>query len=91
MYYQFGKHLNDPENQPIIDQHILRAYLFHKASTEDLEKTRRKNQLSKNDTDDIKCYINWANSQASRMKKDRAKTLYHIDKILFAIGKYIKM
>lgn len=73
IFYQFGKHLSDPENQSIIDQHILRAFLFGNTKSEDLGRIRSKKQLSKNDAEDIEGYIQWVTAQTKRIEGDGKK------------------
>ncbi len=92
VFYQFGKKLRDPKNEPIIDQHIMRAYLLNfNPNNIEIETIRRKKELSKKDAKDISSYIKWANFQANRVKNKKEEVLYLIDKILFALGKYIKI
>jgi len=87
VFYQFGKRLNNPKNEPIIDQHIIRAFIFHKKSLKEVSKF---NQLEKKQIPDIKNYIKWARLQAEKIIGEKEQVLYEIDRLLFALGKYIK-
>jgi hypothetical protein len=89
VFFQFGKRLNDPENQPIIDQHIIRAFIYHKVKS---DKVLTMGQLDKNHADYIEKYTDWARETSERIDpNNRKQVLFTIDKILFAIGKYIKL
>lgn len=87
VFYQFGKRLNDPENQPIVDQHILRAFLYYKNPKDEI---LRMGQLQKKHAKDIERYVEWIKERTSTISGDKKEILFLIDKILFALGKYIK-
>lgn len=93
VFYQFGKYLTKKLGEPIIDQHVIRAFAVY--ITEDqktVEKYRTIDTLNKKHRGLISEYKNWVTSneitQELRNEKDYA---YYIDKILFAIGKTIKI
>ena len=91
VFHQFGQYLRDSENQPIIDQHIFRAFKYYKNTDENqLESIKKKSELSKKDASKIKDYMKWANEHAERINGEKQKIFYQIDKLLFALGKYIK-
>ena len=89
----FGKHLRDKSN-PIIDQHVMRAYL---AITE----TKNQNlflirQLKDNFIDkkqkEIENYKTWLNNlHQSGIHKGNIDFFYYADQILFNLGKTIKL
>jgi len=77
VFNQFGKHLAN-KNEPIIDQHVLRAYVFYKDKTIIKEiKEEHKKKYSED-------YILWIKNNFSSIE------LNIIDELLFIIGKEIK-
>lgn len=92
VFYQFGKYLTKTPGQPIIDQHVIRAYsIYRLTDTAEVEKVRKLEILNKNHNDIINEYKRWLTSdnltQELRNQKDYT---YHIDQLLFAAGKTIK-
>ena len=87
VFYNFGKFLTKT-GHPIIDQHVLRAFAIFKTKENDCEKIEKLRKKDKfNDPSLIECYKKWIQS----LKLDNSnKNLYHIDKLLFALGKTIK-
>ena len=87
VFYNFGKFLTK-NGHPIIDQHVLRAFAVFKAEKNDckkIEELREKNKVD--DPSLIECYKKWI--QSLKLKNSN-ENLYHIDKLLFALGKTIK-
>jgi hypothetical protein len=80
VFYQFGKHLAHPELEPIVDQHVLRAFSVYKYG----------NEIKPNDKQQIFDYKSWLNGLIINNEEDRTWFLYEIDKLLFVIGKAIK-
>jgi hypothetical protein len=93
VFYQFGKYLTKVPGQPIIDQHVIRAYAIYYSSDneEEVKKLRKLETLNKTHKPIINNYIKWLTSDELtnelRGEKDYS---YHIDKLLFATGKTIK-
>lgn len=89
----FGKHLRDRSN-PIIDQHVMRAYL---AITETKDKNLSLIRLLKDNFIDkkqkeIENYKTWLNNlYQSKIHKDNKDFFYYVDQILFTLGKTIKL
>ena len=78
--------------QPIIDQHVIRAYAIYRSNEiSEIDGLREISILNEKHKSIIKDYKNWLVSdnisQALRTEKDYS---YHIDKILFATGKATK-
>ena len=97
VFYQFGKYLTK-NGQPIIDQHVIRAFSVYKAEEEKEQEEWRgfDGQMGSKDKikiykDQISKYIDWLVSgelkEELRLEKDYT---YYIDRILFATGKAIK-
>lgn len=88
VFYQFGKRLKDPSKHPIIDQHIMRTFMwYNKPSDLSILKI---NEIGKKHNKSIEHYIQWINDIAERCDGDKEKILFTVDKILFALGKTIK-
>ena len=98
VFYQFGKYLTKT-GQPIIDQHVMRAFLISEIeepySIEKIEKIEEFRQLStitKNEKSNIQKYIKWLSSgELSNELKSKEDYCYYIDKILFATGRKTKL
>ena len=92
--HQFGKYLNNKRTQPIIDQHVVRAYKVFKNLDNDslFNEYRRINQLEtgKHKTY-IAEYVEWIKDMKPKMEGgEREKFLFKVDRILMALGKAIK-
>ena len=86
IFYCFGNHLGDPTKYPIIDQHVIRAFnLFNlinnNSNSDSVRKSDKVNQL------DRKNYLNWI----GKFENENADFLYYLDRILFEIGKAVKL
>jgi hypothetical protein len=90
VFYYFGRHLRDKSN-PIVDQHVIRAFRLHElsqgSSREDLT-TVRKNAKVEEET--IRRYISWLKSLNSDLTVHPGYQ-FHVDKVLFALGKAVKI
>lgn len=92
VFYQFGKYLTKAIGQPIIDQHVIRAYaIYCSTDNAEVQRLRKFETLDKNHKPIINEYKTWLTSdnlrQELRTEKDYT---YYIDKLLFATGKTIK-
>lgn len=91
VFYQFGKFLTKT-GQPIIDQHVLRAFAIYKDKDEnEVERLRRKDSVNKSDRKLIQEYKDWLRSDIKPELRDEKDYTYHIDQVLFALGKTIKL
>lgn len=98
VFNYFGRHLNN-KIEPIIDQHVIRA--FRMKSLESDDKTVRSIRVkdfsaSKNAVkakhELIKNYLDWHKKlRDTYPEKVRADFTYHLDLLLFGLGKYIKL
>ncbi len=92
VFYQFGKHLTKQLGEPIVDQHVIRAFAVYKPlDNEDRYKLLKLATLNKNHVKYINRYKEWLISDEinSELKTD-PNYCYEIDKVLFALGKAIK-
>jgi len=80
VFYQFGKHLGNPASEPIVDQHVLRAFSYFKNGAE----TKKINLES------VNIYKEWLQNNLSEKLKKCDNYLYHIDILVFLTGKVIK-
>ncbi|TYP71559.1 hypothetical protein [Aquimarina intermedia] len=92
VFYQFGKYLTKQENQPIIDQHVLRAFAIYQCDDiQEIRQIRGFKVITKKEKNLIKDYINWLSSDSiNNTLKKEAEYLYYIDRILFASGRLTK-
>ena len=92
VFYQFGKHLTKPEGEPIIDQHVIRAFSIYKNSDlvpyADLRNMRTIGKKHKKIINEYKIWL--TSDELHSGLKTHAGYKYHIDKIVFAAGKTIK-
>jgi hypothetical protein len=91
VFYYFGKHLADKSN-PIIDQHVIRAWLSFQASKnkfQNIEKILSKKDVTRKDKEACQEYIDWQNNHKLKKVKPIEFT-YYVDRLLFAFGKYLK-
>lgn len=104
VFYQFGKFLGDQnKEEPIIDQHTLRAYgaylcldnqisrilacIKEENKSIDFEYYRKLKLTTKNEVPLIEDYKKWIKQQYLFKQKD---FVYNLDLVLFALGKAIK-
>jgi hypothetical protein len=94
VFYQFGKYLTKKGGQPIIDQHVLRAFKVYQSdinNEDEVSNAINLTKVTKNEIELIKEYKDWLISdKISSILKQELDYAYHIDKILFAVGKKIK-
>jgi hypothetical protein len=94
IFYQFGKYLTKKEGEPIIDQHVLRAFKVYQSDInkeDEISNAINLTTVGKKEIKLIKDYKDWLLSDniSSDLKKELDYANY-IDKILFAVGKKIK-
>jgi hypothetical protein len=91
VFYQFGKYLTKNNNEPIVDQHVLRAFAVYKETNfEEISKHQKMELINKSNMSLISEYKKWLNTEISDSLKKETDSVYYIDKILFALGKTIK-
>ena len=92
VFYQFGKYLTKKPGEPIIDQHVLRAFgIFRANGDEDkIERLRRLSLITKKEKELIEQYKLWLRNDLTKELRDNEQYSYHVDKVLFALGKSVK-
>lgn len=93
VFYQFGKYLTKQKGEPIIDQHVLRAFKVYQIDEKndgEIGNARKLVIIGKNEVKLIEDYKNWLISDAISNELKKIDYAYYIDKILFAVGKKIK-
>lgn len=91
VFHQFGRHL-ESEHEPIVDQHVLRAFVIWKCPDKDrIGHLRKKSLINAGDIDLIDEYKNWLKSfSLTEELKNTKNYVYHIDQVLFALGRMVK-
>lgn len=93
VFHQFGKYLTKRTGEPIIDQHVIRAFaikLAKKNDDEELGRWRKLSELNKDHVYLIAEYKKWLKDGFNNSLKAQEGYAYHIDLVLFALGKTIK-
>lgn len=92
VFYQFGKHLTKESGEPIVDQHVIRAFAVYNCKEgQDPTSLLKISTLNKNHIEHIVEYKKWMLSdQIHDELKSDPDYCYEIDKLLFALGKAIK-
>jgi hypothetical protein len=95
VFHQFGKHLANPVGQPIIDQHVIRAYAIYVSEgliDDDIDKIRRIEEITLKHNHFVDGYVNWIKGITEKLDiKDKRDFIYQVDRLLFAVGKTIKL
>ena len=92
VFYQFGKYLTKMPGQPIIDQHVIRAFAVYKSlDFNQISSLRKIELINKSHKLIINLYKEWLTSgELTNELKTLKDYTYRIDKLLFATGKTIK-
>lgn len=96
VFFQFGKYMTKEAAEPIIDQHVLRAFgLFKilKCEERDQKEINRlinSGQVTKKDKPLIAQYKYWIKNDLREELRAHANYASYVDKVLFAVGKKIK-
>lgn len=92
VFYQFGKYLTKKSDEPIIDQHVLRAFGIFKADgdKDKIEKLKRLSLITKKEKPLIEQYKLWLRTDLTKELRDNDHYSYYVDKVLFAVGKSVK-
>lgn len=87
VFHQFGKHLANPQGEPIIDQNVLRAFaqIYYFNEPAKAKSWLTKATLTKTDSILINAYRNWVGE-----KKLDTQGMYQLDKLMFCFGAGIK-
>lgn len=94
-FHHFGKFLAQPEENPIIDQHVIRAYKL--VTTKDpiddalLKVIGKSGLLSPKDSDTCNNYIAWVKHQhVTCPHENRIRLFEVVDDVMFAFGRMIR-
>ncbi|HCW07768.1 MAG TPA: hypothetical protein DGG95_10440 [Cytophagales bacterium] len=93
VFYQFGKYLTKRPGEPIIDQHVLRAFGIFKAKEDKdkIEKLKRLSLITEEEKGLIDQYKSWLQSEdLTKDLRNAENYSYYVDKVLFAVGKRVK-
>jgi hypothetical protein len=92
VFNQFGIHLSGKHNEPIIDQHVMRAFaIYHyRENQHEMERFRKMDLVTKEHKTLIKRYKAWLSEELTTELMQSVDYTYHVDKVLFALGKYAK-
>ncbi len=83
VFYCYGNHLGNPRKFPIIDQHVVRAFnLFKYSSNSDF--VRKSDKVYQVDRQN---YLHWY----SKFENKSSDFLYYLDRLLFEIGRKVKL
>lgn len=93
IFKQFGHSLTD-SSEPIVDQHVLRAYEIKSLTTyseQAVNSLRKKSVYKTSDKAILKSYREWFKNIIGRISvKDQSEYKEKLDKILFVKGKAVK-
>lgn len=90
-YYHLGKHLTHETGQPLIDQHVLRAFeLFQlrDKKPEAIDRIRHNDKCE--DIELISAYKAWWLKTVDPKIKGNMEHSYQIEKLLYEVGKRVK-
>lgn len=97
VFYYFGRHLQSKIENPIVDQHVIRAFRIKECyDFENIKNIRSKDfNISKKGLIDkkivIQNYLNWHKKIRNKREKNQQEDLtYNLDLLFFALGKFIK-
>ncbi len=97
VFHQFGRYLTKTPGQPIIDQHVIRAFGIFKPQSKgdgkewDVAEMRRLSVVDKRHNGIIAAYKEWLSSDGlSKELRQCENYTYHVDRLLFALGKTVK-
>lgn len=92
VFTQFGRHLSGKQHEPIIDQHVLRAFGVYKNRGDKMiiEQFRSLKIINRKHAVLVKEYKSWLNNALTSALREDPDYIFHVDKVLFSLGKYIK-
>ena len=89
VFYNFGKSIRTGSQDPIVDQHVLRAFsLYQRELYGDSFDTKLSKLKHKKDL--IAAYKKWFFDNFSQRVSEDPSFKYHLDRILYALGKNAK-
>ncbi|MBK7341726.1 MAG: hypothetical protein IPJ06_00655 [Saprospiraceae bacterium] len=92
VFQQFGSHLSNSQEEPIIDQHVIRAFGVAHVDLDEIQGLLKMSTFRKKDLPLIHQYSNWLRNLNVYIKESNKQSVIRwIDKILFSLGKDIKV
>lgn len=89
VFYQFGKHLANPFKEPIIDQHVMRAFAVR--NTQQFAIGNKLTYTPKEQKILIDEYKKWlVSNEIQQELRNDVDYMYYVDLVLFAAGRAIK-
>lgn len=98
-FLEFGRYLRNPQQEVIVDQHVIRAYrvisFYEKnESLPDLNERRemaKKDAIKESDRELVESFRKWVGASPSfKHLRDEPGWRYAVDDFLFAFGKMVK-
>ena len=86
VFYYFGRHLSNPRQEPIVDQHVIRSWKHYK-NIAPIELLSSFKTITKADLIIIEGYIKWFKEFIISKGSD---FIYYADRLLFLHGKGLK-
>lgn len=92
VFYQFGRHLANSCEEPIVDQHVIRAFGIYKAKANKTEINRllKLSIITMKENDLIDQYKHFLKEELNPDLRKNINYVYHVDRVLFATGKMLK-
>lgn len=92
VFHQFGRYLTKTPGEPIIDQHVLRAYGVLSDFTDQTDGKRllTLSLITKKEKVLIDGYKMWLRTKLTSELRSEPNYSYHVDKVMFAIGRSLK-
>lgn len=93
VFNQFGRYLSGRKNEPIIDQHVLRAFgvYEYRDDAKAMERYRKMSVVTKKEVPLIKRYKVWLSKELHATLREEPEYNFHVDKLLFGLGRYLKL
>lgn len=92
VFHQYGRFLSGKSGEPIIDQHVMRAFAvyFYREDPKAVKRYLKMELITKSDHELIKKYKKWLTEDLTIELRQTPDYTYYVDKVLFALGSYLK-
>lgn len=93
VFFQFGKYLTKKSNEPIIDQHVLRAFGIYRFKNDSkmIKQFRKMSGVGKSHKKLISEYSKWLKSKSLIHGSKGSQFYDYADSVLYAVGKKVKL